>query len=92
LLVNILSPQVHLNFYVPKADMRNPPEVPVSEFVAAFWTRTVHPEIFQIDLVNKIFLSLSFYFFDFLSFCLVVFFHFFLTAEACLETGKQILP
>ena len=52
LLVNVLSPQIYLNFFVPKADMRNPPEVPVCEFVSGFWTRTVHPEIFQIDMVR----------------------------------------
>ena len=52
ILVNVLSPQIYLNFFVPKADMRNPPEVPISEFISGFWTRAVHPEIFQIDMVR----------------------------------------
>jgi hypothetical protein len=52
LLVSVISPQVQLNFFVPKADMRNPPEISVADFVAAFWSRTVHPEIFQIDMVS----------------------------------------
>ena len=52
LLVSVISPQVQLNFFVPKADMRNPPDISVSDFVAAFWSRAVHPEIFQIDMVR----------------------------------------
>lgn len=50
LLVNIVSPRVLLNFYVPRADMRNPPDISIQEFIQAFWSRSVHPEIFQIDL------------------------------------------
>jgi len=47
--VSITSPAVTLAFHIPKPDMRNPHDIG-PEFVRTFWTRKVHPEIFQIQL------------------------------------------
>jgi len=47
--VNITSPAVAMAFHIPKPDMRNPHDIG-PEFIRTFWTRKVHPEIFQIQL------------------------------------------
>lgn len=57
--VNVTSSKVDLLFHVPKADMRKPRiEVSLDEFVSAFWSRSVHPEIYQL-LLDQMDLSLS---------------------------------
>ena len=48
--VSITCPQLDLDFYVPKVDMRKPTEIPTDEFVSLFWMRKVHPELFQLRL------------------------------------------
>ena len=48
--LTVSSPSVDLYFYVPKADMRNPKDIPQAEFVHLFWTRKVHPELFLVTL------------------------------------------
>jgi len=47
--VTITSPAVAMAFHIPKPDMRNPHDIG-PEFIRTFWTRKVHPEIFQIQL------------------------------------------
>ena len=48
--VSVTCPQLDLDFYVPKVDMRKPTEIPTEEFVSLFWMRKVHPELFQLRL------------------------------------------
>lgn len=50
LSLNIASPHVCLNFYVPKVDMRKPKDIPTAELVMAFWSRNVHQELYQLRL------------------------------------------
>ncbi len=50
--VAISCPQLELNFYVPKVDMRKPDEMSREEFVASFWARQIHPEVLQLRLKN----------------------------------------
>ena len=48
--VSITCPQLDLDFFVPKVDMRKPTDIPTAEFVSLFWLRKVHPELFRIRL------------------------------------------
>ena len=48
LSVTVASPSVEVIFHVPKPDMRHPHEIG-EEFIGAFWTRKVHPEIFSFQ-------------------------------------------
>eukprot|EP00093_Oithona_nana_P001821 01821.XXX_5499_11495_1 [CDS] Oithona nana genome sequencing. len=48
--VSITCPQLDLDFFVPKVDMRKPTDIPTAEFVSLFWMRKVHPELFQMRL------------------------------------------
>ena len=48
--VAISCPQLDLDFFVPKVDMRKPADIPTPEFVSLFWMRKVHPELFQMRL------------------------------------------
>lgn len=50
LAIGITCPQLDLNFFVPKVDMRKPTEMTTEEFVASFWARQIHPELFQLRL------------------------------------------
>ncbi|XP_071749892.1 autophagy-related protein 2 homolog B [Lepeophtheirus salmonis] len=47
--LSLTSSQVKINFYVPKIDLRSPPDIP--SFVEYFWSRHVHSEslVFSID-------------------------------------------
>ena len=42
--LEIICPQLELNFYVPKVDMRKPTEIPTDEFVSLFWSISI-PDI-----------------------------------------------
>lgn len=48
------SPEVFLDFAIPKADMRMPNVDGFSfdDFVTSFWSRHVHPEIFKLRMVD----------------------------------------
>ena len=46
--IGIHSPKVAFKFHVPKADLRNPKDIP--KFVASFWSRKIHPELFEFRL------------------------------------------
>ncbi len=46
----VACPQLDVNFYVPKVDMRKPTEIPTDEFVTLFWSRKIHPELFQLRI------------------------------------------
>ena len=48
--LGIICPQLELNFYVPKVDMRKPTDIPTDEFVSLFWSRKIHPELFQLRI------------------------------------------
>ena len=48
LSVILTCPQLHLNFYVPKVDMRKASEMTTEEFVALFWARKIHPGNFLV--------------------------------------------
>ena len=48
--VGITCPQLELNFHVPKVDMRKPTDIPTDEFVSLFWSRKIHPELFQLRI------------------------------------------
>ena len=48
--LGITCPQLDVNFYVPKVDMRKPSEIPTDEFISLFWTRKIHPELFQLRI------------------------------------------
>ena len=48
--VSITCPQLDLDFYVPKVDMRKPIDIPTDEFVSLFWSRRIHPELFQLRI------------------------------------------
>ena len=51
--MKVTSTWVGLTFHVPKADMRKPSEMSsVGEFVEAFWTRSVHPEVYELCLAD----------------------------------------
>ena len=52
LKVKVTSSWVGLKFHVPKADMRKPTEMTVAEFVRGFWTRSIHPELFELCLTD----------------------------------------
>ena len=53
LRVRVTSSWVGLTFHVPKVDMRKPSDMnSVSEFVEAFWTRSVHPETYELCLAG----------------------------------------
>ena len=47
--VTISSPSVDVVFHVPKPDMRHPHDIG-QEFIGSFWTRKVHPELFNFKL------------------------------------------
>ena len=47
--VTITSPNVDIMFHVPKPDMRHPHDIG-HEFIGSFWTRKVHPELFNFKL------------------------------------------
>ena len=46
----LTCPQLNLDFYVPKVDMRKATEMTTEEFVALFWARKIHPELYQLRL------------------------------------------
>lgn len=46
----LTCPQLNLDFYVPKVDMRKASEMSTEEFVALFWARKIHPELIQLRL------------------------------------------
>ena len=53
LKIKVRSTYVGLTFRVPKVDMRKPSDMSgISEFVEAFWTRSVHPEVYELCLTD----------------------------------------
>ena len=52
--VRVTSPEVILKFWVPRADMRMPNmnDFSFEEFVSSFWSRSVHPETFYLNLAD----------------------------------------
>ena len=53
LKIKVRSTYVGLTFRVPKVDMRKPSDMSgMSEFVEAFWTRSVHPEVYELCLTD----------------------------------------
>ena len=53
LKIKVRSTYVGLTFRVPKVDMRKPSDMSgIGEFVEAFWTRSVHPEVYELCLTD----------------------------------------
>ncbi|TRY61083.1 hypothetical protein TCAL_14969 [Tigriopus californicus] len=48
--LNFALEKVILDFHVPKVDRRKPDEIP--NYVEAFWSRKIHPELYQIELAD----------------------------------------
>lgn len=48
--LNFKLENVILDFHVPKVDCRKPDEIP--NYVETFWSRKVHPELYQIELAD----------------------------------------
>ena len=59
LSVILTCPQLHLNFYVPKVDMRKASEMTTEEFVELFWARKIHPGTFFCLFVKYFILNNS---------------------------------
>ena len=49
LSVTVTTTSLALIFHVPKPDMRHPHDIG-SDFIGAFWTRKIHPELFNFQL------------------------------------------
>ena len=49
LAVSISTTSLALVFHVPKPDMRHPQDIG-TDFIGAFWTRKIHPELFNFQL------------------------------------------
>ena len=48
--ISVATPNLELKFQVPKADLREPKNIP--KFVTAFWSRRTHPEVFVLHLAD----------------------------------------
>ena len=47
--LSLNTPSLALIFHVPKPDMRDPHDIG-PDFIGAFWTRKIHPELFNFQL------------------------------------------